>query len=187
MTSRKLNFEPLTFCIMYILFSNIPFYFVQWFSFWPKETTPWNHNYWRKPQKYIQYTRGAYWICNTLCYWAEKEEVKMDQAAAAKALAYTIYIPVLDFFKRYFRVARSQTWYYTTIIHTFTMSGRFMSSLEAEQSHYRHLVHLLESSLNYQVSKNESWIHFCGGTNIMLASIQSLNCNAYSMQKAFSR
>lgn len=32
----------------------------------------------------------------------------MDQAAAAKALAYTIYIPVLDFFKRYFRVARAR-------------------------------------------------------------------------------
>ena len=53
------------------------------------------------------YTRSLLNMQYSLC-WAEKEEVKMDQAAAAKALAYTIYIPVLDFFKRYFRVARAR-------------------------------------------------------------------------------
>ena len=188
MTSRKLNFEPLTFCIMYILFSNIPFYFVQWFSFWPKETTPWNHNYWRKPQKYIQYTRGAYWICNTLCYWAKKEEVKMDQAAAAKALAYTIYIPVLDFFKRYFRVARARR---RDIIQQLFIHLPCLEDLWVVSRRNSHIIDIWYICLNpawtTKYQKNESWIHFCGCTNIMLASIQSLNCNAYSMQKAFSR
>ena len=163
---KKIEFWAFkTFCYYYS--SNIPFYFrwlktivVQWFSFWPKETTRRGTTIIGENHK-STYTRGAYWICNRVSELRRKKWKWTRRRREEEALAYTIYIPVCTwFFKRYFRErvragVAQQTWYHTTIIHTFTMSGRFMS-LEAEQSHYRHFVHLPAAFLYFQVY--QKWI-----------------------------
>ena len=157
---KKIEFWAfITFCYYYS--SNISFYFswlktiVQWFSFWPKETTRRGTTIIGENHK-STYTRGAYWICNRVSELGRKKWKWTRRRREEEALAYTIYIPVLDFLKDTSASARAavaqQTWYHTTIIHTFTMSGRFMS-LEAEQSHYRHFVHLPAAFLYFQVSK----------------------------------